>query len=76
MKNWIREPGVVREFVLETLSSQKKRGLFQPAAISKMVNDHLEKKHNNSHRLWTLTVLEAWLSSHFDHNDTYFHLIP
>jgi len=74
MKNWIRESNVVREFVLETISGQKKRGLFQPAAISKMVNDHLEKKHNNSHRLWALTVLEAWLSSRFDRNDTYFHL--
>ena len=74
MKNWIREPGAVREFVLETISGQKKRGLFQPAAISKMVNDHLKKKRNNSHRLWSLTVLEAWLSSQFDRNDTDFHL--
>jgi asparagine synthase (glutamine-hydrolysing) len=71
MKNWIREPGVVQEFVLGTVSDQKKRGLFQSAAINKMVKDHLEKKHNHSHRLWSLTVLEAWLSSRFDRNDTY-----
>ena len=66
LKNWIRDDGNVRELILDHLSEQsvRARGMFKPEYIADLVNDHLAKRRNNSHRLWTLAVLEMWLREH------------
>ena len=63
MKNWIRESPVVKELILDTLSESavKRRGYFNYNFIQKLMDEHLQKTHNHSHRLWALTVLELWL---------------
>ena len=63
MKNWIRESSIVRELILDTLSESniKRRGYFDYNFIQKLIDEHLRKVHNHSHRLWGLTVLELWL---------------
>ena len=68
LKNWIRDDHKVREMILDHVSTEtiNKRGLFKTDAIAKMTNDHLNKKSNHSHRLWTLAVMEMWLRHHFD----------
>jgi len=68
LKNWLRDRADVREFVFDHLSEESlnKRGFFKPAYISGMINEHLQKRRNNSHRLWTLTVLEIWLRENAD----------
>jgi asparagine synthase (glutamine-hydrolysing) len=72
MKNWLRENTQVREFILDHLSSATilKRGYFKSTHVSKLINDHLQKKRNNAHRLWTLAVLEMWLRQRVDNKDS------
>ena len=68
LKIWIREDPAVQKFILDLLLDDKlrKRGLFQKKYIQKLVEDHLTKRRNNSHRLWSLAVLEMWLQEHYD----------
>lgn len=65
-KNWLRESGPVRRTVRNTLSESnlKKRGYFDPAFVRTLIDEHLRKRHNHSHRLWALTVLETWMNHH------------
>jgi asparagine synthase (glutamine-hydrolysing) len=67
LKNWIRENKKIKNFVLDFLSENtiKRRNLFNPKYISILVEEHMAKKRNNSHRLWALAVLEMWLREHF-----------
>jgi asparagine synthase (glutamine-hydrolysing) len=68
LKNWIRDEKEVREMILDHLSEETvlRRGMFNPGYIATLVNDHLSKKRNNSHRLWTLAVLEMWMREHMN----------
>ncbi|MDK9708730.1 MAG: asparagine synthase (glutamine-hydrolyzing) [Desulforhopalus sp.] len=68
LKNWIRDDRQVKEMVLDFVSGDtiSRRGLFRPAYIAELINDHLSKRRNNSHRLWTLAVLEMWLRHNLD----------
>jgi len=67
-KNWLREAGPLNATVTETLRSKtfSDRGLFRPDAISRMLEEHRTRRHNHSHRIWTLFVLEHWFRQHFD----------
>lgn len=68
MKNWMRGSPELLELINSTLNEEqlKKRGFFKPRFIRKMIDDHLAKKVNHSHRIWALLVLELWLQKHFD----------
>jgi asparagine synthase (glutamine-hydrolysing) len=68
LKNWIRENKKIKNFVLDFLSENtiKRRNFFNPKYISLLVEEHMKKRRNNSHRIWALTVLEIWLRKHFD----------
>jgi asparagine synthase (glutamine-hydrolysing) len=68
LKNWMRDDPGVREWILELLSEPalRKRQYFNPEAVNRMVREHLTKRENHSHRLWTLAVLELWLREHVD----------
>lgn len=68
LKNWIRDDRQVKEMVLDFVSGDtiRRRGLFRPAYIAELTNDHLSKRRNNSHRLWTLAVLEMWARHNLD----------
>ncbi|MBN2088564.1 asparagine synthase (glutamine-hydrolyzing) [candidate division KSB1 bacterium] len=63
MKNWMRENAIVKQFISDQLSESaiKQRGLFNPAFIKGLMDQHQSKKANFSHRLWALAVLELWL---------------
>jgi asparagine synthase (glutamine-hydrolysing) len=63
LKNWLREDEGVKGFVYETLSDSSGRthDLVDPAFIRRLWGDHQARRENNSHRLWSLTVLELWL---------------
>ena len=68
LKNWIRDDLRVRELILDYVSPAvvAKRGLFNGEFITRLTNDHLAKRRNNSHRLWALAVLEMWLHHFID----------
>jgi len=68
LKNWIRDDPAVREFVLDHLSEESvaRRGWVRPEFVRAQVEEHMAMRRNNSHRLWTLAVLEMWLREHID----------
>jgi asparagine synthase (glutamine-hydrolysing) len=66
LKNWLRDDKLTQEFVFDFLSEEtiRSRGWFNPDYVASLVRDHLQKRRNNSHRLWALAVLEMWLQGH------------
>jgi asparagine synthase (glutamine-hydrolysing) len=60
MPSWL--VGDLREFMTDTLSPQRiaGSGIFQPAAVSRLVDEHLRRVADHSRALWALIVLEHW----------------
>ena len=46
----------------ETLhdSRARSRGWFRPAAVERLVADHVSGRADHGHRLWCLVMLELW----------------
>ena len=64
--HWFR--GRLRGFLEETLLSEKALGrdLFNPAAVKRMVEDHVSGRRTLEHQLWTLLMLELWFQRFID----------
>jgi asparagine synthase (glutamine-hydrolysing) len=60
MPSWLA--GNLRDFTRDVLSPQRVRrqGLFKPAAVERLVADHLAKRRDFSRAIWTLLVLSVW----------------
>lgn len=63
LKNWLRGGGPLAAQVAKALAPEavRRRGLVRPEAVGRMLEEHRRLRHNHSHRLWGLYVLEAWL---------------
>ena len=68
MKNWLRKETEIINWVTDILNSAsfRQRGLFKAKAIQKLLDEHRNKLHNHSHRLWALVVLELWFREYLD----------
>jgi asparagine synthase (glutamine-hydrolysing) len=57
---WFRGP--LREQMLTMLSPERLRreALFEPAAVARLIADHLAGRRDNRKQLWTLFAFEAW----------------
>lgn len=68
VKNWLRDSGTTRDWVMDTLSSQtfRSRGWFDPSEVERMLDEHARRVHNHSHRIWALLVLETWFVHNFE----------
>lgn len=66
-KNWLRTGGALNKLVTSTLVSEqfRARNLFRPEAVQRLIDEHATRRHNHSHRLWALFVLEQWLRKKF-----------
>jgi len=66
---WLRGPysSIVQEFVLGPRTLQ--RGLFQPPALRRLVEEHRSGIRNHAHRLWLLVNLEVWQRMFLDGED-------
>ncbi|MDD5556034.1 MAG: asparagine synthase (glutamine-hydrolyzing) [bacterium] len=66
MKNWLR--GELRPMMCDLLSDAalRRRGYFRPAAVARLVREHLEGRANHSHRLWALMLFERWAREFLD----------
>ena len=42
------------------------RGWFERAAVERLLDDHVQGRADNGHRLWTLTMLELWRREHVE----------
>ena len=63
LKNWIRDDGPLAARVAELCSPQavRERGIFRDDVVSRLIDEHRERRHNHSHRIWSIYVLELWL---------------
>jgi len=68
MKNWLREDATLKKWLAEILSESSiaKRGFFRSPCVRQLLEEHLSMRHNHSHRLWGLVVLELWLRTWMD----------
>jgi asparagine synthase (glutamine-hydrolysing) len=60
---WMREE--LASAVREELAPEKLRreGHFNPAVVGKLVDEHLQGRHDHRKQLWTLFVFERWLAT-------------
>jgi asparagine synthase (glutamine-hydrolysing) len=42
----------------------RRQGLFQPAYVRRLVDEHLSNRHNRYKQIWVLYMLQKWLDSH------------
>jgi asparagine synthase (glutamine-hydrolysing) len=58
---WLRGP--LRGLLLDTLAPRRVRasGIFSPAMVQNLIQDHLEKRVNVGYHLWGLMTLFLWL---------------
>lgn len=64
MKNWLRRElqPLMRDLLSRARVSQ--RGLFDPAVVEQLMNDHVDGRENHAHTLFPLMVLERWASEY------------
>jgi asparagine synthase (glutamine-hydrolysing) len=57
---WLREE--LRPALLEELAPAKirRQGLFQPAAVARLLDDHLSGRRDRRKQLWTLFMFQRW----------------
>jgi asparagine synthase (glutamine-hydrolysing) len=62
MDLWLWMKGSFREMIVDTLTDARThdRGLFNPAVIQSMLNEHDRLVRFHGYRLWTLFVFETW----------------
>ncbi|HEY8316285.1 MAG TPA: asparagine synthase (glutamine-hydrolyzing) [Gaiellaceae bacterium] len=70
LADWFR--GELRPIARELLLDERARGRgwFDSAVVEQLLDDHLEGRADNGHRLWTLTMLELWQRAHVDAGST------
>jgi asparagine synthase (glutamine-hydrolysing) len=63
---WLRGPlrPMLNDLVLGPRLSG--RGLFQPAALRRLVEDHVSERADHGHKIWNLMVLELWARRFLD----------
>lgn len=63
MKVWLRGDGPLARRVTKILSPDaiRARGLLRPEPVQRLLEEHRARRHNHSHRIWALYVLELWL---------------
>lgn len=59
--DWFR--GELRSMLEDVLldKSTLARGLFQPATVRRLIDEHQRRQWDHSYRLWCLLVLELWM---------------
>jgi len=64
MKNWLRRD--LQPLMRSLLSPERigRRGLFEPAEVTRLIEDHVAGRENHAHTLFPLMVLERWCEAH------------
>jgi asparagine synthase (glutamine-hydrolysing) len=60
LPNWFR--GELKPFLHDVLFDSRTlaRGFFDPAAVRRLFDEHVQAKTDHAHRLWALLCLELW----------------
>jgi asparagine synthase (glutamine-hydrolysing) len=64
MKNWLRKE--LQPLMRDLLSPARisRRGLFDPAVVAKLMDEHTDGRENHAHTLFPLMVFERWADEH------------
>jgi asparagine synthase (glutamine-hydrolysing) len=64
--HWFRDE--LRPLVRDTLLGEtaRERGWFNPAAVTRLVEEHESRQFDHAYRLWSLLVLEEWCRKFLD----------
>lgn len=64
MKNWLRRE--LQPLMRSLLAPERiaARGLFAPAEVTRLVEDHVAGRENHAHTLFPLMVFERWCQEH------------
>ena len=65
ISKWLKND--LKDYMFDNLSinENKKHNLFNIDLINKTINDHLENKYNNEHKIWSLIQFNIWYSNNF-----------
>lgn len=60
LPNWFR--GELQSFLRDVLFDSRTlaRGFFEPSAVQRLFDEHVQGKTDHAHRLWALLCLELW----------------
>jgi asparagine synthase (glutamine-hydrolysing) len=60
MKNWLRRE--LQPLMRDLLSAQRlrRRGLFEPREVARLIDEHVDGRANHAHQLFSLMVFERW----------------
>jgi asparagine synthase (glutamine-hydrolysing) len=66
MKNWLRQD--LAPLMRDLLSPERlaRRGLFEPAAVVRRIDEHMAGRENHAHLLFSLMVFERWAQAFLD----------
>jgi asparagine synthase (glutamine-hydrolysing) len=57
---WLRGP--LKSWAADLLAPErlKRQGLFDPARVTRMFDEHVSRRHNHSYWLWNVLMAQAW----------------
>jgi asparagine synthase (glutamine-hydrolysing) len=63
---WLR--GELEPFARETLSAEtlRRQGYFDPAVVSRLIDDHVARREDRSRQLWGLLAFTLWHEHHLE----------
>jgi len=63
MKQWLRRE--LQPLMRDLLSRDRlaRRGLFEPAEVERLMQEHVDGRANHAHQLFSLMVFERWADS-------------
>ena len=63
MKNWLRRE--LQPLMRDLLSDDRmrRRGLFEPREVARLMQEHVDGRANHAHQLFSLMVFERWADS-------------
>jgi asparagine synthase (glutamine-hydrolysing) len=64
MKNWLRRDLQPLMRTLLAPDRIRARGLFDPAEVTRLVDEHVAGRENHAHTLFPLMVFERWGEAH------------
>ncbi|MFP5380384.1 MAG: asparagine synthetase B family protein, partial [Vicinamibacteria bacterium] len=66
IKQWLR--GELQPMMRTLLAPERirSRGLFAPAEVARLMDEHVAGRHNHAHTLFPLMVFERWAQAHLD----------
>ncbi|MDX1964662.1 MAG: asparagine synthase (glutamine-hydrolyzing) [Pirellulales bacterium] len=66
LRDWLRKE--LRDFLEDHLGEDavRRRGLFQPAGVRKLINQHQSGEFDHSYLLWAILFLEMWCREYLD----------